>query len=78
MITYVRINDKAKLQRFLDRNIVFAVRFYVSDYASVEDLLAKAKRSSARGWNVFIVDDLENSSKSRFDGHVNAWHFDLG
>lgn len=78
MITYVRINDKAKLQRFLDRNIEFAVRYYVSDYATVEDLLARAKRSSSRGWRVFIVDDLEDSSKAKFDGHVNAWHLDLG
>jgi hypothetical protein len=78
MITYVRINSPTKLANYLDRHADFAVRYYVSDYPTPDALIPLAKRSSARGWSVYIIDDLETPVRNSFDGHVNAWHLDLG
>lgn len=78
MITFVQIKDPERLRTYLSRVDSFSYNYMLSDYElSLDKLKALAKRTSARGWSVKIINDTGKDYRGEFQGFANAMHVDL-
>lgn len=77
MITFVQVNNPSRRKEIIDRKD-FSVIYMLSDYElTLDKLKALASRSSARGWDVQIINDTEKDYRGAFQGFANLMYVDL-
>lgn len=77
MITFIQVNDEQRRKELIDRKD-FSRIFMLSDYEfALDKLKSLASRSSARGWDTLIINDLKKDYRGEFQGFANLMYIDL-